>query len=53
MPIAAELRSGNQKRASIRRESRFDRMQQTIILVGGGLIGIMIASGGGLIATQL
>ena len=33
--------------------SRFDRMQQTMIRVGGGLIGVLIASGGGLIATQL
>ena len=33
--------------------SRFDAMQQTIILVGGGLIGVLFASGAGLIATQL
>jgi chromosome segregation ATPase len=33
--------------------SRFDRMQQTMIRVGGGLIGVLFASGAGLIATQL
>ena len=33
--------------------SRFDAMQQTFIRVGGGLIGVLIASGAGLIATQL
>jgi hypothetical protein len=33
--------------------SRFDAMQQTFIRVGGGLIGVMFASGAGLIATQL
>ena len=33
--------------------SRFDAMQQTIIRVGGGLIGVMAAGGLGLIATQL
>ena len=33
--------------------SRFDAMQQTFIRVGAGLIGVLIASGAGLIATQL
>jgi hypothetical protein len=33
--------------------SRFDAMQQTMIRVGGGLIGVLIASSAGLIATQL
>ena len=33
--------------------SRFDRMQQTMIRVGAGLIGVLLASGAGLIATQL
>jgi len=33
--------------------SRFDAMQQTMIRVGGGLIGVLVASGAGLIATQL
>jgi hypothetical protein len=33
--------------------SRFDAMQQTFIRVGGGLIGVLFASGAGLIATQL
>jgi hypothetical protein len=32
---------------------RFDAMQQTFIRVGGGLIGVLFASGAGLIATQL
>ncbi len=32
---------------------RFDAMQQTMIRVGGGLIGVLVASGAGLIATQL
>lgn len=33
--------------------ARFDAMQQTFIRVGGGLIGVLFASGAGLIATQL
>ena len=33
--------------------ARFDAMQQTMIRVGGGLIGVLFASGAGLIATQL
>jgi chromosome segregation ATPase len=33
--------------------SRFDAMQQTMIRVGAGLIGVLIASSAGLIATQL
>jgi peptidoglycan hydrolase CwlO-like protein len=33
--------------------SRFDAMQQTMIRVGGGLIGVLFASGAGLIATQI
>ena len=33
--------------------SRFDAMQQTMIRIGGGLIGVLIASSAGLIATQL
>jgi len=33
--------------------SRFDAMQQTFIRVGGGLIGVLFASGAGLIVTQL
>lgn len=36
-----------------RMEARFDAMQQTMIRVGGGLIGVLIAAGAGLIATQL
>jgi len=33
--------------------ARFDRMQQTMIQVGGGLIGVLVVAGAGLIATQL
>jgi len=33
--------------------SRFDAMQQTMIRVGAGLIGVLVASAAGLIATQL
>jgi hypothetical protein len=33
--------------------SRFDAMQQTMIRIGGGLIGVLVASSAGLIATQL
>jgi len=33
--------------------SRFNAMQQTMIRIGGGLIGVLIAAGAGLIATQL
>ena len=33
--------------------SRFDAMQQTMMRVGAGLIGVFIASSAGLIATQL
>ncbi len=33
--------------------SRFDAMQQTMMRVGAGLIGVLIASSAGLIATQL
>jgi len=50
--VAVELRQ-EVKAGFDQSESRFDRMQQTIIVVGGGLIGVMIATGGGLIATQL
>ncbi len=50
--VAAELRQ-EVKAGFDQSESRFDRMQQTIIVVGGGLIGVMIATGGGLVATQL
>jgi len=33
--------------------ARFDRMQQTMIQTGAGLIGVLIAASAGLIATQL
>jgi chromosome segregation ATPase len=33
--------------------ARFDAMQQTMIRGGIGLIGVLVASGAGLIATQL
>lgn len=33
--------------------SRFDAMQQTMIRIGAGLIGVLVASSAGLIATQL
>jgi hypothetical protein len=33
--------------------ARFDAMQQTMIRVGAGLIGVLVASAAGLIATQL
>jgi hypothetical protein len=36
-----------------RLEDRFDRMQKAIIRVGGGLIGVLVASGAGFIATQI
>jgi hypothetical protein len=34
-------------------DARFDAMQQTMIRVGAGLIGVLIASSAGLIATQV
>lgn len=33
--------------------ARFDRMQQTMMQIGAGLIGVLVASSAGLIATQL
>jgi chromosome segregation ATPase len=33
--------------------ARFDAMQQTMIRIGAGLIGVLVASSAGLIATQL
>jgi hypothetical protein len=33
-------------------DARFDSLQQTIIAVGGGLIGTLIVASAGLIATQ-
>jgi chromosome segregation ATPase len=33
--------------------ARFDRMQQTMMQIGAGLIGVLIAASAGLIATQL
>ena len=33
--------------------ARFDAMQQTMMRIGAGLIGVLIASSAGLIATQL
>jgi hypothetical protein len=33
--------------------SRFDAMQQTMMRIGAGLIGVLVASSAGLIATQL
>jgi tetrahydromethanopterin S-methyltransferase subunit G len=49
---AAELRQEMHMRFD-RIETRFDAMQQTMIRVGGGLIGVLFAAGAGLIATQL
>jgi hypothetical protein len=49
---AAELRQQMQMDTH-QLNSRFDAMQQTFIRVGGGLIGVLFASGAGLIATQL
>jgi tetrahydromethanopterin S-methyltransferase subunit G len=49
---AAELRQEMHMRFD-RIDARFDAMQQTIIRVGGGLIGVLVAAGAGLIATQL
>jgi chromosome segregation ATPase len=49
---AAELRQ-DMKMGFDQINARFDAMQQTFIRVGGGLIGVLIASGAGLIATQL
>jgi chromosome segregation ATPase len=57
--LRQEMREGN---AELRQEmkmgfdqvnARFDAMQQTMIRVGAGLIGVLIASAAGLIATQL
>jgi hypothetical protein len=33
--------------------TRFDAMQQTMMRIGAGLIGVLIASSAGLIATQV
>jgi hypothetical protein len=33
--------------------ARFDAMQQTMMRIGAGLIGVLVASSAGLIATQL
>jgi predicted nuclease with TOPRIM domain len=49
---AFELR-GEMKEGFHQLNCRFDAMQQTFIRVGGGLIGVLVASGAGLIATQL
>jgi chromosome segregation ATPase len=49
---AAELRQ-EMKMGFDQINTRFDAMQQTMIRVGGGLIGVLAASGAGLIATQL
>jgi hypothetical protein len=49
---AAELRR-DMKAGFDQINVRFDAMQQTFIRVGGGLIGVLMASGAGLIATQL
>jgi hypothetical protein len=49
---AAELRQ-EMKMGFDQINARFDAMQQTFIRVGGGLIGVLFASGAGLIATQL
>ncbi len=53
--LRAEIRRGN---AELRGEiavlhARFDAMQQTIMRIGAGLIGTLIAASAGLIATQL
>jgi hypothetical protein len=34
-------------------EARFDSLQQTMIKIGGGMIGTLILAFGGVIATQL
>jgi tetrahydromethanopterin S-methyltransferase subunit G len=47
--VSAELRQ-EMKMGFDQINSRFDAMQQTIIRVGGGLIGVLIA---GLVATQI
>ena len=49
---AAELRQ-EMKLGFDQINARFDAMQQTMIRVGAGLIGVLIASAAGLIATQL
>jgi hypothetical protein len=49
---AAELRR-EMKMGFDQINARFDTMQQTMIRVGGGLIGVLVASSAGLIATQL
>jgi hypothetical protein len=36
-----------------RMDARFDSLQQTIIAVGGGLIGTLVVASAGIIATQL
>lgn len=49
---AAELRQ-EMKMGFDQVNARFDAMQQTMIRVGAGLIGVLVASGAGLVATQL
>jgi chromosome segregation ATPase len=49
---AAELRT-EMRQGFHEINSRFDAMQQTMIRGGLGLIGVLVASGAGLIATQL
>jgi hypothetical protein len=49
---AAELRR-EMKMGFDQINARFDTMQQTMIRIGAGLIGVLIASSAGLIATQL
>jgi hypothetical protein len=49
---AAELRQ-EMKLGFDQINARFDAMQQTMIRVGGGLIGVLVASSAGLIATQI
>jgi chromosome segregation ATPase len=49
---AAELRQ-EMKMGFDQINARFDAMQQTMMRIGAGLIGVLVASGAGLIATQL
>jgi hypothetical protein len=49
---AAELRQ-EMKMGFDQINARFDAMQQTMMRIGAGLIGVLVASSAGLIATQL
>ena len=49
---AAELRQ-EMRQGFHEVNARFDAMQQTMMRIGAGLIGVLVASSAGLIATQL